>query len=453
MSLATMKRKTLNGNPRLAPVSGSNNGKFGFSLNGTRRNIGGVGVTNLAPGAMRGPSQMIGSTPSRPTGPGIHGHSSSVCTNDPTVVKTSVINTRGMLSRRANGFSRAVPIAPSRGQSGCGLGPVTEEALEYQECKKICPPIWVKTALVPNGDQSQYISRVVRVRGNTRTISVCDSNKSHNGIIGYVEGPDGGPIPLPKPSCDSGWGLTNGQGTGWKPLEGLLFSQDRNFIGTRLITGRCNTTKPGITTIGYADYNSRRVLINNCLPATGKNAPIPTVTANTNTQCRIPNPYNVNVPAAQQPNVWDQTHHIQATYTITLGSGQAGVGYNGYFADGAPVGAITPPPCPDPIDGCSATFNGQPIWAAMWCRMCPSGKTFYFGLTTTDDMGDPSDWSFTVRTPSGSQGTQPGLGGGEHDDQPYVYTDPANNTDTFTDIITFVGGHPSYELTVTHTPT
>ena len=438
MSLATMKRKTLNGNPRLAPVSGSNNGKFGFSLNGTRRNIGGVGVTNLAPGAMRGPSQMIGSTPSRPTGPGIHGHSSSVCTNDPTVVKTSVINTRGMLSRRANGFSRAVPIAPSRGQSGCGLGPVTEEALEYQECKKICPPIWVKTALVPNGDQSQYISRVVRVRGNTRTISVCDSNKSHNGIIGYVEGPDGGPIPLPKPSCDSGWGLTNGQGTGWKPLEGLLFSQDRNFIGTRLITGRCNTTKPGITTIGYADYNSRRVLINNCLPATGKNAPIPTVTANTNTQCRIPNPYNVNVPVAQQ----GQEPARVGVYTIT-----AGDGINGYYPPSGESGTIS-----------STTFMGQVIWTAMWCDNCDSsvGPAFYFGLTT-HDMGDPSDWSFTVRTPSGSQGTQPGLGlhfnGGENDDQPYVYTDPANNTDTFTDIITFSGVHTSYELTVTHTPT
>ena len=73
MSIAALKRKTLNGNPRLAPISGSNNGKFGFSLNGTRRNVGRVGVTNLAPGAMSGPSQMIGSTPARPTGPGIRG--------------------------------------------------------------------------------------------------------------------------------------------------------------------------------------------------------------------------------------------------------------------------------------------------------------------------------------------------------------------------------------------
>ena len=101
MSIAVLKRKTLNGNPRLAPISGSNNGRFGFSLNGTRRNIGVVGVTNLAPGAQSGPTQMIESTPSNITNPnGITGHPTSCCTNDIDVVKPSVINTRGMLSRR-----------------------------------------------------------------------------------------------------------------------------------------------------------------------------------------------------------------------------------------------------------------------------------------------------------------------------------------------------------------
>lgn len=296
MSIATMKRKTLNGNPRLAPVSGSNNGKFGFSLNGTRRNVGHVGITNLAPGAMTGPSQMIGSTSARPTGPGIYGHPSSVCTNDPTVVKTSVINTRGMLSRRAHGFSRAVPMAPQRSGNSCGLGPIIKEAQEYKECSdRTCPPIWVKSPIIPNGDQSQYISRFVRIRGSTRSVSSCDSTKSWNGIIGMVDGK-----PIPDPSCKTGWGSSSGQGTGWKPLEGLLFLQNRNFIGTRLITSQCPVSKPGITTIGYADYNSRRVLINHCLPAKGKNAPIPIVTANINTQCRIPNPYNVNIPAEQQ---------------------------------------------------------------------------------------------------------------------------------------------------------
>lgn len=108
MSIAALKRKTLNGNPRLAPISGSNNGPFGFSLNGTRRNIGGVGVTNLAPGAQSGPTQMIASTSNDITNNyGIHGHRSSCCCDDCNgqciqLVKPSVINTRGLLSRRLN---------------------------------------------------------------------------------------------------------------------------------------------------------------------------------------------------------------------------------------------------------------------------------------------------------------------------------------------------------------
>lgn len=296
MSVAAFKRKTLNGNPRLAPVSGSNNGKFGFSLNGTRRNVGRVGITNLAPGAMSGPSQMIGSTPANPTGPGIHGHPSHVCTNDPLVVKTSVINTRGMLSRRANGFSRAVPMAPKRsGNNGCGLGIYLEDEY-YQECVKTCPPNWVKNPIIPNGDQGQYISRFVRVRGNTHG-PACDSTKSYNGIIGYVNG-----APIPNPSCNLGWGSSNGPGTGWKPLEGLLFAQRGNFIGPRRKTNNCPVTKPGITTINYDDYNARRVLINNCLPATGVNAPIPNVIYNSNGQCKNPNILNVNIPLDLQGN-------------------------------------------------------------------------------------------------------------------------------------------------------
>ena len=91
MSLAVLKKKTLNGNPRQAPISGSNNGKFGFSLNGTRRGNHMGRETNLAPGPMTGPSQMIPTSPSYPTGPGIYGHVASVCTNDPTVVNEAYV--------------------------------------------------------------------------------------------------------------------------------------------------------------------------------------------------------------------------------------------------------------------------------------------------------------------------------------------------------------------------
>ena len=68
-----------------------------------RRNIGVVGVTNLAPGAQTGPTQMIESTPNvillSPNGiawtPQL-----LVVQMMIDVVKPSVINTRGMLSRR-----------------------------------------------------------------------------------------------------------------------------------------------------------------------------------------------------------------------------------------------------------------------------------------------------------------------------------------------------------------
>ena len=45
MSLATLKRKTNNSNPRNCPISGK--GTLGFALNGTRRVVGTVGHTNL----------------------------------------------------------------------------------------------------------------------------------------------------------------------------------------------------------------------------------------------------------------------------------------------------------------------------------------------------------------------------------------------------------------------
>lgn len=76
MSIVALKRKTLNGNPRMAPISGCNAGSLGFSLNGTRRNIGLVGPTNL------------GST------------GKSCCTNDSNVIKPSVKTTKGMLTVR-----------------------------------------------------------------------------------------------------------------------------------------------------------------------------------------------------------------------------------------------------------------------------------------------------------------------------------------------------------------
>ena len=207
MSLSTMKRKTLNGNPRLAPISGENNGTFGFSLNGTRRGNY-IGRDNLAPTAMTGTPQLISSTTSKPTGPGIYGHSSSVCTNDPTVVKTTVMNTKGRLSKKLNGIQRIAPVAPIRlknttncsvpSECGCQYGDIVEPAYsidtQYWPCKDqeincIGPQAtnWVKNPTVPNGNQGDYIKRVVQVNGRRNSKGICNSTKSYNGIIGVLD--------------------------------------------------------------------------------------------------------------------------------------------------------------------------------------------------------------------------------------------------------------------------
>ena len=87
MSIATLKRKTLNGNPRLAPISGQ--GSFGFALNGTLRNVGVVGPTNL--GAKKEEKDFC-------------------CTNNSNYIKQSVKNTKGMLAlRKINYLSGECP--------------------------------------------------------------------------------------------------------------------------------------------------------------------------------------------------------------------------------------------------------------------------------------------------------------------------------------------------------
>jgi len=84
MSIVALKRKTMNGNPRMAPISGNNNGPLGFALNGTRRITGVVGQTNLAPN---------GSTKN---------NYNPCCTTSVDTIKRSVMNTKGMLSVRYN---------------------------------------------------------------------------------------------------------------------------------------------------------------------------------------------------------------------------------------------------------------------------------------------------------------------------------------------------------------
>ncbi|ALH23314.1 hypothetical protein ceV_408 [Chrysochromulina ericina virus CeV-01B] len=357
MSLAVLKRKTMHGhNPRLAPISGSNNGTFGFSLNGTRRGNHTGRETNLAPGAMTGSPQMIGPTSSNPTGPGIYGHPSSVCTNDPTVVKTTVMNTRGMLAKRLRGIERIPPMAPIRNimpengscpsngepanSCGCEMGGIIEPTNSintqyWSKCylNKFCTgPLsvnWVKPEIVPNGNQSTYIERIVKINGKTTSKHGCNSTKSFNGIIGVLDLSGLLAIQNVPQGCNTNSKLNLSE----KQLEALVTSHSimpfhslcrranldiplhlRNCANRTPVSGMENwtatgrnivtsrTAKPGITTIDYGTYISRRLKINNYIPPQlGCNMPQPQ--PNLAVSCRK-TPYNSywnnNIPPSVQ---------------------------------------------------------------------------------------------------------------------------------------------------------
>ena len=113
MSIVVLKRKS---KMYQYPISGKHN--LGFALNGTLRNIGEVGPTNLANSVTRTPfrgdepmgnggckSKKImygganrGSCPEHY--PLVISNSGSCCVNDPNIVKVSTKNTKGMLSSR-----------------------------------------------------------------------------------------------------------------------------------------------------------------------------------------------------------------------------------------------------------------------------------------------------------------------------------------------------------------
>jgi len=105
MSIAAMRRKANNGgNPRLSPISGQ--GPNGFSLNGTRRNIGNIGqfrmVSNVTRTLFRG-AEPMGSGGCCGTYVRNISNSGSCCTNDPSIVKKTVKNTKGMIEDRYTG--------------------------------------------------------------------------------------------------------------------------------------------------------------------------------------------------------------------------------------------------------------------------------------------------------------------------------------------------------------
>ena len=106
MSIATLKRKTNSGgNPRNDPISGVGNN--GFALNGTLRNIGGVGQFRMVSNVTRTPYR--GNTP---VGWGGNGgaypvyvfNSGDCCTNDANIIKKSTKNTTAMIDERFKGI-------------------------------------------------------------------------------------------------------------------------------------------------------------------------------------------------------------------------------------------------------------------------------------------------------------------------------------------------------------
>ena len=111
MSIVVLKRKS-----KIYQDTISGKGKLGFALNGTLRNIGEVGTTNLANSVTRTPFR--GNVPMGNGGcrsgnlmygganrgtcseayPVVISNSGSCCVNDPNIIKVSTKNTKGMLA-------------------------------------------------------------------------------------------------------------------------------------------------------------------------------------------------------------------------------------------------------------------------------------------------------------------------------------------------------------------
>lgn len=212
MSIAVLKKKTLNGNPRLAPISGQ--GIKGFSLVGTRRNIGGVGqfrmVSNVTRTRFRGAEPMgnggcCGSYYNKPS------NSGSCCTNDPSIVKKTVKNTAGMIDNK------------------------------YKWIKSAYPRYWVqdddgRNTLV--GDQGQFISEKTQKNGS------CVFSLPVSAYEGYTN------------NCDSG--VACSYHIGGKKYIRMPYAKQLN-----------HTPSQGqyITTGGVSK--------NNCLPSQPKRQPFP----------------------------------------------------------------------------------------------------------------------------------------------------------------------------------
>ena len=193
MSLATLKRKTNNGNPRNAPISGK--GHLGFALNGTLRVPSMGKTTNLGRRQAR--------TPFRGTEPMGHGggwrgrlnlptskvgtyernlHFSGLCCtkNDDEIVKTSVKNTKGMIETRYSGTLHSA---------------YNKDRITYDEDgNPIVPPInWVQP--IDNGYQQHH----------TQGQYIMAKHSDNDSVSHYIAYLENGPYDGFKYSCNSGF--------------------------------------------------------------------------------------------------------------------------------------------------------------------------------------------------------------------------------------------------------
>tara|TARA_Y100000389_G_scaffold69101_3_gene65724 strand:+ start:2337 stop:3236 length:900 start_codon:yes stop_codon:yes gene_type:complete len=247
MSLSVLKKKTLNGNPRLAPVSGSNNGTFGFSLNGTRR---GNYINKDSIIAAKG-NNCDSKSKDNPLPPG-----TSNCTNDINVVKPTVMNTKGMLAKKLRGF-----------------GP-----LNNPDCNVCTGPLsvnWVKKSSTSDHTQGNYIKNIVSVNGNKFDASGCNLFKSYNGILGVLDLEGFNAINKIPQGCNPSSSLPAAEMQKLIDNKSIMPNQSmcahhavKNNLNINLHTRKikCSTAKPGITTVDAGDYIKRKLLINKHIP-------------------------------------------------------------------------------------------------------------------------------------------------------------------------------------------
>ena len=226
-----------------APISGI--GNYGFSLNGTHRNIGVVGETNLARSThktrFRGNEPMgngghIGEYVRKISNSGegvLPGNSGPAFGgfNDTSVVKRSVQNTRALIAQQLEFGRQAIQGAPDF--------PGLQEDNEKCHCPKgggfyagsrpiVQKPLWTS--------QSEYI-----------LYNIAAKNCGYCGETGLDK--TGLPQDVSGNTCNSG-------------IPGS------NFIGTRRITNKCTITKPGQGALDMNTYLRCLIYKKACLPQT-----------------------------------------------------------------------------------------------------------------------------------------------------------------------------------------